>query len=209
MHTLASMMTHKTCWLTILQVALGAVLALSACGGMGASTPAATVTAQPSEPAAMEIVTLTLAPSPTLTSLATPSFTPTVTPSPAATSTPQPTDTPVPPPTNTEIPAPTATETPPPTSELAYWSGIPIMPQAYGGEQKANAYLYYVPATVQQVRDFYDSELTRLGWQPHGATEATHAPGCWTMGYQKDGKNLGILACPAGDAARVMIVPPV
>lgn len=82
------------------------------------------------------------------------------------------------------------------------------MPQAYAGEQKLNAYIYFVPATVQQVQDFYNHELVKQGWQIVASAPSTLVPGSMGIMYQKDGKNLGIAAFPEGDATRVMIIPP-
>ncbi len=46
------------------------------------------------------------------------------------------------------------------------WDGIPIMPGATTGEGDAEGYVFTVKATLQQVKEFYDLELGKLGWQP-------------------------------------------
>ena len=45
------------------------------------------------------------------------------------------------------------------------WNGIPIMPNAIAGEGDAESYIFTVKATPQQVQDFYQTELRKLGWQ--------------------------------------------
>lgn len=49
------------------------------------------------------------------------------------------------------------------------WNGIPIMPDAIAGEGDEESYVFTVKATPQQVQDFYQAELIKLGWQS-GAT---------------------------------------
>jgi len=46
------------------------------------------------------------------------------------------------------------------------WHGIPIMPGAIAGEGDEEGYVFTSKVTPQQVRDYYQLELGRLGWQP-------------------------------------------
>jgi len=73
-------------------------------------------------------------------------------------------------PTNTPL---SPTETPDAVSALvpegqpaSEWDGIPIMPEAIAGEGDAESYVFTVKATPQQVQDYYQTELAKLGWQP-------------------------------------------
>jgi len=47
----------------------------------------------------------------------------------------------------------------------AEWKGIPIMPGAISGEGDEEGYVFTVKATPQQVQDYYQTELGKLGWQ--------------------------------------------
>jgi hypothetical protein len=48
---------------------------------------------------------------------------------------------------------------------LSDWKGIPILPQATAGEEfNDSTYSFKVSATVQEVQDYYNSELVNLGW---------------------------------------------
>jgi hypothetical protein len=65
------------------------------------------------------------------------------------------------------------TETPDAVSALvpegqpaSEWDGIPIMPDAIAGEGDEESYVFMVKATPQQVQDYYQLELGKLGWQP-------------------------------------------
>jgi hypothetical protein len=71
--------------------------------------------------------------------------------------------------TNTSVPQP---ETPdavaaiaPEGQPAAEWNGIPIMPNAIAGEGDEESYVFTVKATPQQVQEYYQLELGKLGWQ--------------------------------------------
>ena len=73
-------------------------------------------------------------------------------------------------PTNTPL---SPTETPDAVSALvpegqpaSEWDGIPIMPDAITGEGDEESYVFMIKATPQQVQDYYQLELGKLGWRP-------------------------------------------
>jgi hypothetical protein len=73
-------------------------------------------------------------------------------------------------PTNTSQPP---TETPdaiaarvPDGQPASEWNGIPIMPDASAGEGDEESYVFTIKATPQQVQEYYQLELGKLGWQP-------------------------------------------
>jgi hypothetical protein len=49
---------------------------------------------------------------------------------------------------------------------VSEWNGIPIMPQATVGQEFADAksYSFKTNVTVQEVQDYYNTELVKLGW---------------------------------------------
>lgn len=51
------------------------------------------------------------------------------------------------------------------------WKGIPIMPGATSGEGDEEGYVFTVKATPQQVQDYYQMELGKLGWQLSSRSE--------------------------------------
>jgi hypothetical protein len=51
----------------------------------------------------------------------------------------------------------------------AEWNGIPIMPNAIAGEGDEESYVFTIQATPQQVQEYYQLELGKLGWQPSAA----------------------------------------
>jgi len=83
---------------------------------------------------------------------------------------------PTPSPTATPTPAPMATATPTSSPVLPTetrvvqpapeWHGIPIMPGVIAGEGDDEGYVFTIKATLQQVQEYYQLELARLGWQP-------------------------------------------
>jgi hypothetical protein len=48
---------------------------------------------------------------------------------------------------------------------VSEWNGIPIMPDAITGEGDQESYVFTVKATPQQVQEYYQLELAKLGWQ--------------------------------------------
>lgn len=51
------------------------------------------------------------------------------------------------------------------------WDGIPIMPGATSGEGDAEGYVFTIQATSQQIKEYYEVELSKLGWQALGTEE--------------------------------------
>ncbi|HEX6271268.1 MAG TPA: hypothetical protein VFZ43_13605 [Anaerolineales bacterium] len=88
-------------------------------------------------------------------------------------------------PTGTSVPLSTVTPLPTPTQVLllptgipdaistmipedgatSEWNDIPIMPGAIAGEGDEESYVFTIEATAQQVQDYYELELGKLGWQ--------------------------------------------
>ncbi|HKG53119.1 MAG TPA: hypothetical protein VKB04_02580 [Anaerolineales bacterium] len=62
---------------------------------------------------------------------------------------------------------PTYTPLPPALTAnvVSEWNGIPIMPYATAGAGDTEGYVFTVKATAQQVQDYYQAELGKLGWQ--------------------------------------------
>lgn len=52
------------------------------------------------------------------------------------------------------------------TPQFAAWNGIPIMPGATTGEGDEEGYVFTIAATSLQIREYYELELGKLGWQP-------------------------------------------
>jgi hypothetical protein len=49
---------------------------------------------------------------------------------------------------------------------VSEWNGIPVMPGAIAGEGDAEGYVFTIKATPQQVQEYYELKLGKLGWQP-------------------------------------------
>jgi len=73
----------------------------------------------------------------------------------------------------------------------AEWNGIPIMSQATAGQEfDTNTYSFKVEVTAKEVQDFYDAQLTDLGWtQPFSMPGQADAA---LMFFQKDEQILTI-----------------
>jgi hypothetical protein len=75
---------------------------------------------------------------------------------------------------------------------VSEWKGIPVMPQATAGQEFAetSTYSYKVNASIQEVQDFYKTELEKLGWKSffNMPSESTGS----VQVYQKDSSILTI-----------------
>jgi hypothetical protein len=71
------------------------------------------------------------------------------------------------------------------------------MPQAVPVQEKEDMYGYVVKATVAQVREFYDREMSKLGWQ--SLLVGILDQGGMLLTYENDGKNVMIFVMPAKD----------
>lgn len=134
---------------------------------------------------------------------------PTDTSLPTATNTPVPTDTPTIVPSQTPIPA---TETPsvpvlpiPSGKPASEWQGIPIMSNAIAGEGDGTGYTFIIQASADEIQNFYEKELSKLGWNLFasgaGTTDAV------ILIFMKDGGTLSVSIIPQQDGTTyVMLV---
>lgn len=56
---------------------------------------------------------------------------------------------------------------------LVNWEGIPIMPGAVSAENDAKGYTYSIRASVNDVKNFYTTQLGSQGWQVMGSGQAS------------------------------------
>jgi hypothetical protein len=88
-----------------------------------------------------------------------------------------------------------------PTSE---WKGVPIMPDAIAGEGDEESYVYTVKATPQQVQEYYQFELGKLGWQLLDAGNKDSS--LMLMFMDKTSTTLTISVIAKGNEALVLLV---
>jgi hypothetical protein len=75
---------------------------------------------------------------------------------------------------------------------VSEWKGIPIMSQATAGQEFAESsiYSYKVTATIEEVQQYYKTELEKLGWKSFFNMPSDS--GGSVQVYQKDGSVLTI-----------------
>jgi hypothetical protein len=88
---------------------------------------------------------------------------------------------------------------------VSEWNGIPIMPQATAGEEfkDSSTYSFKVNATVKEAQDYYNTELTKLGW-----SSSFSMPGNDTVAvqvYQKDNDLLTVTITNMNDSVVVVL----
>ena len=89
---------------------------------------------------------------------------------------------------------------------LNEWRGIPIMPEAVGGQEFSpdNAYSFRANTTAEEVQSFYTETLRELGWsQPF---EDSFDANGGTMTFRKVGSSLTITVTPSKDSVVVLLV---
>jgi hypothetical protein len=64
------------------------------------------------------------------------------------------------------------------------WNGIPVIPSATAGQESSGLYSFKATATTKEVFDYYEAEMTKLGW-----TSLFNMPDTGSgalLSYQKD-----------------------
>ncbi len=69
--------------------------------------------------------------------------------------------------------APPAGTSGPAGQPFANWEGIPIMPGAVSAENDAKGYTYSIKASLDDVKNFYTTQLGQQGWQVMGSGQAS------------------------------------
>jgi len=123
--------------------------------------------------------------------------------------------TPIPTQTFTAIPTLTATVLPTATEDVvptlapegepaSEWNGIPIMPEAITGEGDAEGYIFTIKATPQQIQEYYELELGKLGWQILGTGDGSSAE--MLIFTNEAAETLSVSIVTKGDEALVLLV---
>lgn len=83
------------------------------------------------------------------------------------------------------------------------WKSVPVMPQAIAGQEFGDTYSFRVNATAQEVQEFYNQELTALGWsQPF---EFPIEAGGGVLLFNKDESVLTIFVTPSEGSMIVLL----
>ena len=67
--------------------------------------------------------------------------------------------------TLTPLPSPVPSSQTPAAQPTAAWTGIPVMAGAIAGEGDEEAYVFTIRTPSDQVQQYYEVELGKLGWQ--------------------------------------------
>ena len=89
---------------------------------------------------------------------------------------------------------------------LQEWREIPILPEAVAGQESSadNSYSFRANVSPQEVGDFYEEELTELGWtQPFDHSFGVDGG---NMTFRKVGSSLTITVVPAEGSVVVLLV---
>lgn len=85
------------------------------------------------------------------------------------------------------------------------WRGIPVMPQATAGQEfsENNSYSFRFTGTTQEVQDFYNEQLTTLGWSQPFSFPVEAEGGILT--FQKDNSTL-LVTITASEGSVVVLL---
>jgi hypothetical protein len=85
------------------------------------------------------------------------------------------------------------------------WNGIPIMPQATAGQDfsENNSYSFKFTGTTKEVQDFYNAQLTTLGWSQPFSFPVEADGGIMT--FQKDTSTL-LITIAASEGSVVVLL---
>lgn len=88
---------------------------------------------------------------------------------------------------------------------VSEWKGIPVMPQATAGEEFAESsiYSYKVDASIEEVQQYYKTELEELGWQSFFNLPSDSSGSVQV--YQKEGSVLTITVIDTQGSIVVML----
>jgi hypothetical protein len=84
------------------------------------------------------------------------------------------------------------------------WNGIPIMPGPIAGDGDAESYVFTIKATPQHVREYYEEELLKLGWNQF-ATEEGGDESLILMFMNTDSAILTVSIISKGDEVLVLL----
>ena len=84
------------------------------------------------------------------------------------------------------------------------WNGIPIMPNAIAGDGDDERYVFTIKATAQQVQEYYQLELGKLGWQAFATGDGDSSLMLNFM--NKTSATLTVSIIAKGDEALVLLV---
>jgi hypothetical protein len=125
-----------------------------------------------------------------------------------STSTIEPTAIPTKKPTQTSIPqtlTPTIFDLPTPSGKPdAYWEDIRIMPGAIMGEGDNSGYSFTIIASVEQIQDFYQSELSNLGWNLFASGQGT--TDAMLLIFMKNSNTLTVSILPQSDGTMYVLL---
>jgi len=84
------------------------------------------------------------------------------------------------------------------------WNGVPIMPGAISGEETEDGYSYTVQAAPEEVKDYYEFEMDKLGWTAFAIGKGE--TGSLLLMYQKEGKTTTVSVFTQGDLSLILLV---
>ncbi len=77
------------------------------------------------------------------------------------------------------------------------------MPQAVGGQDTGDTFVYTVPAAREAVQDYYAGEMSRSGWN---LVQTEAGQNSLMLTFDKEGNIVGVSLEAQGDGTRVKVI---
>jgi len=84
------------------------------------------------------------------------------------------------------------------------WNGIPVIPSATAGQESSDLYSFKANATTKEVFDYYEAEMTKLGW-----TSLFNLPDTGSgalLSYQKDNHTATVTITKESDTVSLVFL---
>jgi hypothetical protein len=85
------------------------------------------------------------------------------------------------------------------------WKDIPVMPGAVTGDEGKDRYRFMLTSSVDQVRDFYLTELPKLGWKYD--SQGVGENGAPIFIFSKQNKVMSVSVIVLGEIVIVTLAP--
>ena len=84
------------------------------------------------------------------------------------------------------------------------WEGIPIMANALAGEGDRNGYSFTINASTDEIQEFYENELSKLGWNLFASGQGT--TDAILLFFMKDASTLSVSIIPQPDGTMYVLL---
>ena len=86
----------------------------------------------------------------------------------------------------------------------AGWEGIPVIPDAIAGDGDSKGYSFTINASPDEIQEFYEAELAKLGWSMFTSGQGT--TGAVMLIFMKGTGTLSVSIIPQADGIMYVLL---